>query len=344
MARRDRDRRGAEIVTSGWYAANIGDPHLPVEAAAARGRIAQALGRVRAARGLQIHRAARRGRGAAILRRERGALTALVLAALAGGPPIVILEMIPDRPPRSWWKRLAAGAWFLLVERPAVRHGMRAGQAMSAVESVTLAERYGISPERFPHVAWARCRTGRASAPGADKRAGVLSSGRAACDWETLFAAADGAPWPLTVVCGPADLERVETLNRGGRAEVLCEIAREEHDGLVRAAAVFAIVLADDGLSSGHVRLMTATELGAPVIVTAVETLAGYVVPGETAVTVPAVEPVQLRAAIDALLADPSRRDRLAAAALERGRSRTYADYFREVGEMVDRELGQAPV
>ena len=333
-------REPKAVVTSGWYAANIGEGFVAIEDAIGRGPLARALGRLRAVRGLQIHLAARRGRGAALLRLERGALTALCLAAVLGGPPVVILELIPDRPPRSPWKRVLARARFALVERPAVRRGMRAGQVLSAAERDRVAAAYGIPPERLRHVPWALCRTGTASPEPPAGRAGVLSSGRAACDWETLFEAAAGAAWPLTVVCGAADRERVEALNRDGRARILSEVSREHHDRLVGSTAVFAIVLVDDGLSSGQVRLMTATELRAPVVVSAVETLADYVVDGETAVAVPVGDPARLRSEIDAMLADPERAGALAGAALERARARTYRDYFRDVGAMVDEVLG----
>lgn len=324
------------MIASDWYAANAGPPWRAISDAVGDG----VLARTRLGRGLLIHRAARRAHGAALIRNERGALTALWLAALTRRGPVVLLEMIPNRPPRAGWKRALAGLWFRLSERPAVRHGMRAGQAMSASETESLAALYGLPPSRFPHVPWALCRTGEAEFPPAAERSGVLASGRAACDWETLFAAAR-PEWRLTVVCGASERARVEELNAaaGAGARILSEIAREEHDELMRSAAVYAMALTEDRLSSGQVRLQTATELGAPVVVSRISTLADYLVDGETAVTVPAGDPAELRAAVDALLTDPQRRDRLAAAALDRARGRTYPDYFRAVREMTERAL-----
>ena len=214
------------IVASGWYAANIGPPFVAIEDAIGERRIA----RLRAGRGMLIYLAARAGAGAALLRRERGALAALGLVAVFGGARIVVLELIPDRPARPGWRRTLKRAWFRAVERPIVRRGMRAGQTLSAAERASLATLYGIPPERLVHVPWALTRTASAEIAPASERTGVVSSGRAACDWETLFAAAEGADWPLTVVCGAADRERVEALNRGGRARVLAEIPRAEHD------------------------------------------------------------------------------------------------------------------
>lgn len=322
----------SRVVASDWYAANVGAPWSGIGEVTAGGAMRSAIARTRLGRGTLIHLGARRGRGAALIRNERGALTALWLAALTRRGPVVLLEMIPNRPPRAGWKRILAAAWFRVVDRPAVRRGMRAGQAMSAVERDSLARLYDLPPARFTHVPWALCRTGKAEFPPAGERAGVLASGRAACDWETLFAAAR-REWGLTVVCAAADHGRVEALDRaaGTGAKILSEISRDRHDELMRATAVYAMPLTEDRLSSGQVRLQTATELGAPVVVSRISTLAEYVVDGETALGVDVADPEGLRAAVDGLLADSARRDSLSRAALERARSRSYPDYFDDV-------------
>ena len=336
----ERARRSDRVITSGWYAANIGAPCIPIENAVAGG-----LARTRIGRGLKLYLATRSSSGAAIRRTERGALTALSLAAVFGRARIVVLELIPDRPARPGWRRTLKRMWFAMVERPIVRHGMTAGQTLSASERPEIARLYRLDPGRLEHVPYAFTRTAMAPSPAAVERSGVLSSGRAACDWETLFAAASGSDWPLTVVCGAEHLTRVEELNRDGRARVLNEISRDAHDELMRAAAVFAMPLIEDGLSAGQVRLMTATECGTPVVASRVRTLAGYVVEGETALLVEPGDPPALRAAIESLLTDAPARERLASAALEHGRERTYADYFADVGAMLARvlELGPRP-
>jgi hypothetical protein len=333
---------GERIPASAWYAANLGDGYVPIDDAIAGGRLGRFLAPVRPLRGALIYAAARRAGGAALLRLEPGLLSALVLAALFGGPPIVVLELIPNRPPRTRLKRAVAAALFRLVERPAYRRGMRAGQALSEVERDGLAARYRLPAERFPVVGWALCRTGQAKVPAAEQRAGVLASGRAACDWETLLAAAR-PDWELTVVCGAPDRERVERLNDRVGATVLVEVSRAEHDRLMRAAAVFAMALVNDGLSAGQVRLMTATELGTPVVTTRLPTLSGYVRDGETAELVDPGDARALRGAVERLLGDPVRRDRLANAALERASGRTYADYFADVDAMVEAAIAAQP-
>ena len=331
-----RDR----VLTSGWYAANIGRPCVPVEDVLGDGPLHRALARTRLGRGLLVYLAARASAGAAVRRTERGTLTALALNAAFGGARIVVLELIPDRPARPGWRRPLKRAWFRTVERPAVRRGMAVGHVLSRAERDDLATRFGVSPSRIEHVPFALTRTGALEPRPTSEREGVLASGRAACDWETLFAAAAGSTWSLTVVCGAEHRARVEALNADQGARVFSEISRLEHDRLMEAAAVFAMPLHDDGLSAGQVRLMTATELGTPVITSRVRTLADYVVEGETAVVVAPGDPAAFRAAIDSALADPTSRRRIADAALRRGQSRTYADYFADVGSMLERVLG----
>jgi glycosyltransferase involved in cell wall biosynthesis len=80
---------------------------------------------------------------------------------------------------------------------------------------------------------------------------------------------------------------------------------------------------------------MTAVEAGIPVVATKVRSLDGYLVPGETAVVVPAADAEAMRAAIEALLADPERRRRIRDAALARARGWTYADYFARIATLV---------
>jgi hypothetical protein len=329
---------GDGVLSSTWYAHNLGPPWVPIEDAIEHGRLSRFVARFRFGRGVLMHVAARKGLGIALVRNERGALTALWLAALTGRSPVVLLEMIPNRPPRARWKRLLVHLWGWVFERPGVRRGMTAGQAMSRQETTALASLYDVAPERFPHVGFALCRTGQTESPPAAQRSGVLASGRAACDWETLFAAAC-EDWDLTVVCGASDRARVEELNRVGSARVLSEITRAEHDEEMRRAAVYVMALKEERLSSGQVRLQTATELGAPVVVSRISTLADYVVDGETAIQVPVGDPQALRSAVQELLANPEDRDRLARAAIERARSRTYPDYFRGVKEMVESAL-----
>ncbi len=195
------------------------------------------------------------------------------------------------------------------------------------------------TPRRVSLIAWPR-REGGDTAP-AEIEPGsrrVFSSGRTACDWETLFAAASSADWELTVVCSEADAARVHGLAadlEGCRVEVEVELPWAEHERRLRGSAVCAIVIADAGMSAGQVRLMSAVEAGVPVVATAARALDEHVVAGETAIVVAPADPPALRAAVDGLLADPSRRRELRECARERAADSTYAHYFAQLREAI---------
>ncbi len=182
---------------------------------------------------------------------------------------------------------------------------------------------------------WAWCRNPDEPAP-AVERTGVVVSGRAWCDWATVFAAARGRDWPLTVVCGKQDLPEVGALNREGAARVLVDVPGPEHDLLVGGAAVYVIALEDQLGSAGQVRLMTATQARTPVVASDVAALDGYVVDGETALLVPPGDPAALRTATERLLAKPEEASRLAERAFERAASLDLPDVLRR-GPRADR-------
>jgi glycosyltransferase involved in cell wall biosynthesis len=306
--------------------------------------IAGAARRLAVVRGFAIWALAGPGGSLVLCRGEPGATTAIVLAAWLGRRRVVVLELI--RPPRSpsRWRRLAREARWRAVERPAIRRAMVGAQVLSAGAREDCARRYGLPAERFEHVPWAWSRDPDEPAPAAGGRRGVLASGRAGCDWVTLFAAAGGRDWPLTVVCGDRDLAAVAALNPDGRAVVRCEVPRGEHDELVRRAAVYVVALREGVESAGQVRLMTATQARTPVVATAAGALDGYAVGGETALVVPPGDPRALRTAIERLLAEPETGSRLAAAAFDRGRRWTYERYFDAIRDLVAGALSGRPL
>jgi hypothetical protein len=283
--------------------------------------------------------------GALILTRgEPGAMTAIVLAAWVRRRPVVVLELIRPTASASRWRRPLRSAWWRAVERPAMRRALVGGQVLTAAARENCERAYGIAPGRLQYLPWAWSRDpDEPTGPGGERR-GVLASGRAACDWATLFAAARGRVWPLTVVCGARDRPAVRALNARGRADVRCEIPRPEHDELVRAAAVYVLALAEHDGGAGHVRLMTATQARTPVVASAVAALDGYAIDGETALLVPPGDPEALGRAIDRLLADPGEASRLARNAFARGSRWTYPRYFDAVRDLIDAALAGRPL
>ncbi|MBU6503115.1 MAG: glycosyltransferase, partial [Burkholderiales bacterium] len=163
----------------------------------------------------------------------------------------------------------------------------------------------------------------------------VFSSGRAACDWETLFAAFRLGDWPLTVVCTTKDLPRVKALNSENRAKVYTDIPKQEHDQLFESATVYALCLKEKQKSSGQIRLASSIEAGVPVVACNVRGLDGYLVDGITAVVCPPSDAKALSEAISALMHDADKRRNLVAAALEFARGNTRQIYMANIARML---------
>jgi glycosyltransferase involved in cell wall biosynthesis len=329
------------VLASSWYAEMLGGGLTNADEALRNGLPAPlraAAAHIAPLRGLALHRLAGREGALVLTAGERGATTALVLAALRRRRRLVLLELIAPPPSPAPWRRRARELWRRAVVRPAARRAVLAAHVLTDAERAECARIFGIPVERIQHVPWAWCRDPDEPAPSSD-RAGVVVSGRASCDWPTVFAAARGREWPLTVVCGERDLPVVGALNREGAVRVRVEASREEHDRVVRGAAVYVVALRDELGSAGQVRLMTATQARTPVVASDVPALEGYVVGGETAVVVPPGDPAALRRAVEGLLADPDRASRLAAQAFERATGWTYPMYFDAIRELIERAL-----
>jgi Glycosyl transferases group 1 len=327
------------IAAPDFYAERLG-PGFMAHAELLRERLPAPLARLAARpgalRGVLLGWLARRGHGLAVIRRERGTLPALLVCAL---PParrrIFVLELIRRPLPRTAWRRMLYRVWWRGAENPGLRRGMRAAQVMTEWERDAYARHYGLDPARIHHVPWPLAEGGGRSPATIDPSRAVFSSGRTACDWPTLFAAAVGRGWDLVVACAARDAGEVRRLAGPVGARVEVEVAWDVHDALLREAQVCAIVLADRGLSAGHVRLMGAVEAGVAVVCTAVPALEGYAVGGETAELVPPADPQALGAAVDALLADPQRRETLREGARARAADWTYREYFARLRELI---------
>lgn len=328
------------VLAPDWHAAEIGSPCVSIEGGLAErhGRLVlRAAAIFGALRGLLIFRLSRGFDRVGLVQKSPGATTFAVLEGWLNRrrDRLVLLTFLPRELPARRGRRAAYRAWMAVVERPALRRSMRAAHVLTPAERALYASSYRLPEDRFRLIPWAFSRRGDPVEHDATERAGVVCSGRAYCDWETLFAAARIGNWELTVICSERDRERVEALNRGGRARVLCEISREQHDRLLRDRAVYALCLRDDRPSAGHVRLMAAVDAGLAVVASDVPGLQGYVEPGETALVVPPDDPELLASAVGLLLDDPGRRVELTQRGAERARHRTYEDLFRELGDLL---------
>lgn len=322
-----------------WHAVEIGDPCVSIESvlSARHGRLllrtAALFGPLR---GLLIYRLSSGFDRVGLVQKAPGTTTFALLEGWLNRrrDRLVLLTFLPRPLPAPPLRRAAYRAWAALIERPAVRRSMRAAHVLSPAERERYSVLYRLPVERFRLIPWAFSRRGD-PAPHEGERTGVVSSGRAHCDWETLFAAARIGGWELTVVCSERDRQRVEALNREGVARVLCEISREEHDRLLRGCAVYALCLRDDGPSAGHVRLMAAVDAGLAVVASDVPGMDGYVEPDHTALVVPRGDPRRLASAIGSLLENPARRIELTERAAERSRRWTYDGLFRALGALL---------
>jgi len=230
---------------------------------------------------------------------------------------------------------------FRLGRRLQFRRAVLCAQALSLYDRDLYRDKFNVADDRITYspYAWRRQRDtdpGR-SAPGGRR---VLACGRAACDWETLFAAARDADWDLTVVCGEADLERVRRLNRGATADVKSEIPPEEYVEILEAADVLVIPIREDHVSTGHVRLRDANEAGVPVVAADVHALREYVVDGTTALLYSPGDARRLRERVDELLAHPDHAERIAANAVERSQEWTSSDLLVAQRALVEDLLG----
>jgi putative nucleotidyltransferase with HDIG domain len=255
----------------------------------------------------------------------RWSFPAAILASFLRRRQVVLLE----------FQHLPVYRWQAIVVRllrPLVSRGIAAAQVLSSWEVEACHKWLGIPSERIRFIPWPL----HGVDPGPTTRSGyVLASGRAACDWESLFRAAEGTEWPLIVVCGEIDAREVERLNAGGRAKVFVDIPRDQHHRLLKEASVYVLPLAERHHSAGHIRIMDAMSTMTPVVTTSIRGLVDYVVPGESAIVVGPGDVVGLREGIDLLLGDQTLGRRLAERALDIFGTRTLADYEKQIRDLV---------
>jgi glycosyltransferase involved in cell wall biosynthesis len=277
---------------------------------------------------------------------SRAAKAFILFEALCGSPRkhVILLEFIMQEKAnsRSILKRSIYHVWLHWILKRALRKSLLIAHVLTEWERAHYSEIFEIPEERFVFIPWPKRRGSdrfmEALMPASTDRS-VLSSGREACDWETLFKAAEGQDWRLRVICSHRDLPRVQRLNRNGIAEVLCEISSEDHQSEVQRAAVYVLSLFERERSSGHVRIHEATRAGAPIVATAVKGIKGYIDEGETGLLVPPGDALRLRAAVNRLLADAPYRRALARNAFEQAANRTFEDYMERIGFLIRRAI-----
>lgn len=97
----------------------------------------------------------------------------------------------------------------------------------------------------------------------------------------------------------------------------LAEIPLADCIDCIRHAVANVILVQDADRGAGHITIVTAMHCGRPQIISDVDTALDYFIPGVHALTVPLGDVQAVRAAMQALLDDPGRADRMGAAAAD---------------------------
>jgi glycosyltransferase involved in cell wall biosynthesis len=251
---------------------------------------------------------------------------------LTGGWPLLLAaRAIPRRRrPRLIWLNMTLTN-LLRRERPASRLlelGLRGADRVLCVarhQQTFLRRRFGWDESRTPlalsgtDAAFYAPHLARRDAPEAAP-VDVLAPGRdAGRDYATLLAALRDGP-SLRLVCSPRNLAGL-TLppNAGVRYDLPATALRDAY-GAARAVAI--PTHGDDSTlgsdCSGTLVLLDALAMGRAAVVSRRASVADYVTPGEHALVADPGQPAPLRAAFDALLADPVAASKMAAAGRER--------------------------
>ena len=341
--------RSANLVTpslliDSWYAAAIADAHRndmgPPQRVAGLERtletrfprLAGLASRSRGLRGVLWYISSRKMQRVVCLFASPGLLSFLLLESLfhRSRPRVVLVEFLRPRP--VGFKASVKEALHVRICRSLLPGTVSAVQVMTDWEGQHYAAKYRLPAGLFTTIPFPMMLNPSAlPALPATPSAIVMASGRAACDWITLFEAARNARWALCVVCSQSDRAQVERLNQDGRAMVMSEVSPEEHARLLANAGVYALVLREQDASTGQVRLARAIEAGIPVVASDVRGLDGYLEAGITAVAVPPGDALALRRAIDRLLGDRQAYRELRARAYEAMRSRSLEDYVSRI-------------
>ena len=132
----------------------------------------------------------------------------------------------------------------------------------------------------------------------------IVTAGRSARDYPTLFAAIAGLDVELRVICDVR--AAIPPLPEDGHVVILDRCYGTGYLRQVAAADIVVVPLAADDISAGQMVMLQAWALNRPVIVTDTLTIREYATDGEDAILVSPRDPAALRAAILRILGDPA--------------------------------------
>lgn len=290
------------------------------------------LARIKAVRGALLFLAAKHAERIICTFSSRGVTMLLLLETLFGPKTKRLFFVEYLRPEPSGGQARFKEAVHVLVYGFLFRHALAGIQVMTRWEVDAYARRFNMPSKLFHFIPFPMMISpGQVPPLAPSAEPVVMASGRAACDWPTVFAAAQGAGWRLLVVCARSDRPLVDALNADGRATVLSEISAAEHQRLLQSSTVYALVLHEIYASSGQVRFARTIESGVPVVASAVKGLDGYLQDGVTGAAVPVGDAAALRRRLDALVADSTTREALRRSAYEAMRPRTLTQFVASI-------------
>lgn len=162
----------------------------------------------------------------------------------------------------------------------------------------------------------------------------ALALGQSNRDYATLFRAVEGLRIPVTVVA--ADAVPFGGVIPPSNVTIKLKTNHEETSALIASARLHVIPLHPTEFSSGQTVLLRAMAAGKACIVSDVPGIRDYIAPYETAVVVPAHDPVALRAALMELWDSAPKRERLGQAASQAAASQfSFPGFLRHLLELL---------
>lgn len=220
------------------------------------------------------------------------------------GPPLVIVA--------CWLADLAAGdPWRRDLYRLAYR-GVDAVVVFSSNQRPLLSRTLGI-PEHKVHPVTFGVDLRELEGRSVSRQGPILAVGRdRGRDWATLLCAVADRDWPVDLVTRP---EQLEGLTIPPNVSVQPPVSRERYLDLLANCSLVVVPTVPRAYPTGQSVLLEAMALGKPCITTDTAPMREYVADGVTGVLVPPGDPGALARAIESLLENPDRAERLGRAA-----------------------------
>ena len=169
----------------------------------------------------------------------------------------------------------------------------------------------------------------------------IFAAGRTGRDFATFFDAVRGLDSRVRVITSP---HVVAGLEIPSNVELLFDLPFSTYIEHVKNATIVVVPLANRQISVGQSVILEAMALGRPLITTEAPGSVDYVESNVTGIMVPQGDPTALRAAIEALVADPVRASTMAACARARVREKFVPSTVRgELADLIRETLRASP-